>query len=119
MTKLNLRDKILNANDEQTELVTVEQWGVKLLVKSITGKDRAGLMNRCLNQKTGVMDMEKLYALLVIHTTYDPETGDRVFTEADMEALNGKNGAAMEKIAKVASKLSGMDEGNLDEKVKN
>lgn len=116
---INLRDKILNANDEQSELVTVEQWGVELLIKSMTGKARAGLMNRCLNQKTGVMDMEKLYGLLVIQTSYDPATGAKVFEETDLEALNDKNGAVMEKIAKVASKLSGLDEGSLDEKVKN
>lgn len=116
---INLRDKILSANDEQSELVTIEQWGVQVLVKSMTGKARAGLMNRCLNQKTGIMDMEKLYGLLVIHTAHDPETGAKIFEEVDLEALNGKNGAAMEKIAKVASKLSGLDEGSIDEKVKN
>jgi hypothetical protein len=116
---INLREKILNANDEQAELVTVEQWGVDVLVKSMTGKERATLMNQCLNQKTGVMDMEKLYALLVIHTAYDPSTNEKVFHQNDLELLNNKNGAAMEKIAKVASRLSGMEDGQVDEKVKN
>lgn len=116
---MNLRDRILNSNDEQTELVTVEQWGVTILVKSMSGKARAGLMNQCLNQKTGVMDMEKLYGLLVINTSYDPDTGQKVFEPADLDTLNGKNGAAMEKIAKVASRLSGMDDGAVDQQVKN
>jgi hypothetical protein len=116
---MNLREKILNSNDEQTELVTISQWGVDILVKSMSGKERASLMNQCLNQKTGVMDMEKLYGLLVISTAHDPGTEERIFQLADLEALNGKNGAAMEKIAKVASRLSGLEEGQIDEAVKN
>lgn len=115
---MNLRDKILNADDIKTEEVTVQEWGVNVKVKGMTGKSRSNLLEVCVD-KDGNMDFEKLYPLLLIGTVYDPESDEKVFEAADHDALNEKSGGALEKVAKVAMKLSGLDEGSAGKAEKN
>src|SRR5690606_41990086 len=62
----------------------------------------------------GEIDLERLYPILLIETTYDPESGERIFNPADRDALNAKNSGALERIAKVAMRLSGIEPGAED-----
>lgn len=119
MTKpINLRDKILSIDDTKFETVTIEEWGVDLEIKSLTGKVRAKLMNETMNDE-GKMDIEKLYPELIIACTFDPETREPVFEAADRDTLNTKNSGALEKIAKVAMRLSGLDADSVEKAKKN
>lgn len=116
---MKLRDKILNAKDIKEEKVAVPEWDVELLIKGLNGKDRADLMSSCIDMKTGSMDFEKLYPGLIISTAHDPETGEKVFDATDRDMLNTKAGGALEKVAQVAMKLSGLNPEQLDEAKKN
>ena len=102
-----LRDALLNAQDIQSEIVDVPQWGVKIEVRGMTGKARANFL-RSVTVKDGQTDMERFYPQLIIGTAHDPETGEPVFTLADREALNEKSGAALEVLAQAAMRLSGL-----------
>lgn len=115
----NLREKILTAQDIKKELVTVEEWGVQVEVRGLKGSERARLMQDSVDAKTGSVDFVKLYPDLVIASTYDPETGEKVFEPTDRDALNEKSGAALEKIAQVAMRLSGLTQADLDGARKN
>lgn len=115
---INLRDKILSSDDIKAEIVKVEEWDVELEIKSLTGKARAKLMNETMNNN-GKMDMEKLYPQLVIACTYDPETHKRVFEINDRDLINTKNSGALERIAKVAMRLSGLDADSVEKAEKN
>lgn len=114
----NLRDKILNAKDIKSEVVEVPEWNVKVEVRGLTGAQRATLLKECIDRH-GNVDFEKMYPLLLIATVYDPENGEQVFTPADRDSLNKKSGGALEKVAKVAMKLSGLEQGAVAEKAKN
>lgn len=116
--KMTLRDKILNAQDIKSEEVTVEEWGVKVEVRGLTGQARGQLLNTCMD-KFGGMDLEKMYPELVIACCYDIETGERIFSPADREAINTKSGMALEKVASVAVRLSGMGPNALENSLKN
>jgi hypothetical protein len=113
-----LREQILNAKDIKSEKVNVDEWGVAVEVRGMTGKSRADLMNNSMKDN-GKMDFEKLYPELLISCTYDPDTGDRVFQQADRDALNNKSSGALEKVAKVAMKLSGLDPDDVEKAEKN
>jgi len=102
-----LRDKILAAKDIQDEVVDVPEWGVKLLVRGLTGRQRARLLQNAVDAN-GNVDLERIYPELVIYSVYDPETGEQVFKPADRDALADKSGAALERIAQVAMRLSGL-----------
>lgn len=109
----SLREKILAAKDIRSERVHVPEWGVEVEVRSMTGQQRAAVLKGGSGED-GEIDLERLYPILLIETTYDPESGDRVFSPADRDALNAKNSGALERIAKVAMRLSGIDPGAED-----
>lgn len=113
-----LREKILNTKDIKSELVTVEEWDATLEVRALTGKQRANVITSALGPN-GRMDFEKLYPELVISSCYDPETKERVFEKTDKDLLNEKSGGALEKIAQVVIKLSGLKPDSVDESAKN
>ena len=63
---MSLRDKILNAKDIKEEKVFVKEWDAEILVKGMTGKERAKFMK--MSVKGDTMDFEAMYPALVIGT---------------------------------------------------
>lgn len=103
----SLRDKILAAQDIQSEPVYIKEWGVTVDVKGLTGRQRAILLQDVVSAR-GKIDMQKLYPQLIVMSTFDPETGEPVFHAGDIDAIAEKSGAAQEAIAQVAMRLSGL-----------
>lgn len=113
----NIRQKILNAQDIRSETVAVPEWDVTVEVRGLTGTQRARLMKSGFDAR-GTVDFERLYPELLIASVFDPESGTAVFGEADRDLLNAKSGAAIERIAQVAMRVSGLspDAGESAEK---
>ncbi|HEX6956263.1 MAG TPA: hypothetical protein VF156_15420 [Agromyces sp.] len=116
-----LRERILAARDIKHETVHVDEWGIDLIVRSGTARQRARLLDAAVKPGKGdevKVDLEKIYPDLVIHSCVDPSVFDEnapeaaptLFNAADRDALLEKNGSALESIAKVAQKLWGLDE---------
>lgn len=114
----SLRDRILGASDIRRESVRVPEWDVVVEVRGLTGSQRAKLMKNGFDARGGA-DFEKLYPELLIASTFDPETGEQVFSEADRESLNGKSGAALERVAQAAMRISGLSPDAVEEAEKN
>lgn len=110
----NLSAQIFALDDIETELVDVKVWDVTLLVKSMTARDRAKMVASAASAN-GSFNLEEVLPDLVIHCTFDPETNEQVFRPSDRDALLAKSAAAIEQIATVAMRLSGMDEDAVDE----
>lgn len=106
---MSLREKILNTVDIKTQLVEIPEWGVTIEVRSLTGKQRSILIQNNIDIKTGVVDVAGMFPDLVILSSYEPETGERVFLDSDREEISNKNSGALDKIFAVASKLSGLE----------
>lgn len=107
-----LRDKILAAADAKTETVNVPEWGCSLQVRSLTNKQRIDWEVLCSKKKRGkiTIDPFRLKTSLVVATCYDAETGARVFTEEDVDALGEKNAGVIERLFSCAALLSGINE---------
>lgn len=103
----DLRERILAAKDVGSERITVEEWGVEVEVRGLTGRARALLLQDALDGTS--LNLGKAYPLMVIECTYDPETGERIFSSDDFDLVAGKSGSALEKIATTAARLSGLD----------
>ena len=100
---MSLRDQILAASDIERRVVVVPEWGdAKVEVRSPTGADRAKVI-AIINAKDA--DAQLLYPALLIPSLFDPESGERLFTDDDGEALNAKNGVVLERLATVALEL--------------
>lgn len=113
MTTVSLRDQILSIEDIPVEMVTVPEWGVTVEVRGMTGADRSSILERAAADE-GSMGPGGMYVAIVIASTYDPETGERIFTTADTDILQTKSAAALDRLAMVGMRLSGMDEKATD-----
>lgn len=103
---MSLRDQILQANDIQKELVEVPEWGVTVEVRGMSGADRARIFDTV--SKDGDVKAGELYVETVMATTFDPETGARLFDESDRTALMEKSAQAIDRLSEVGLRLSGM-----------
>lgn len=104
---MSLRDKILQATDIASEMVEIPEWGVTVEVRGMSGADRARIFEAVADG--GEVKASMLYAETVIATAYDPETGAHVFEESDVTALMQKSAQAIDRLAKVGLRLSGME----------
>lgn len=111
---MNLRDKILAAKDIPSEPLHVKEWGVDLLVKGMSAGERISLMQSAYDQKTGQVNMAAVYPDVVVSCTFDPVTDEPIFTSGDKDALMGKSAAAIETIAGVGLRLSGIGQTEED-----
>jgi len=111
---MNLRDKIFAAKDIPSENLHVPEREVDLVIKGMTAGARVTLMQNAYDVKTEQVNMSKVYPDVVVSCSYDPETDEPVFTDADKEALMNKSSAAIEKIADVGLRLSGIGKDQQD-----
>jgi hypothetical protein len=112
---VNLRDKIMAADDIPAEAVKVPEWGVEVLVKGMSAGERIRLMQNAFDQSTQQVNMSIVYPDVLVACTFDPETGDAVFTEQDKTAILAKSSAAIERLANVGLRLSGIGKEEQDE----
>jgi len=111
MSKLS--EQIFAADDIQSENVNVDVWSVTVQVRSMTARARARMVGSAQNEN-GKFNLEEVLPDLVIECTFDPESGEKVFNPNDRDALMAKSAAAVEQIATVAMRLSGMGEEAVD-----
>jgi len=111
---MNLRETILNTEDIPSEELEVKEWKVTLLIKGMTAGERVKLMQSAFNQDSGQVNMAAVYPDVVVACVYDVESGESVFSESDKDALMGKSSAAIESIASVGLRLSGIGKDEKD-----
>jgi hypothetical protein len=105
---VSLRDRILAFVDIDKETVEVKQWGnAAVEIRSMSGRERAKMLADSVDDE-GKVDFLKFYPRLIIHCAYDPDSGEKLFTDSDEESINDKNGGALEQLAQVALRLSGL-----------
>jgi hypothetical protein len=106
---MSIRDQILAADDIGTEIVPVPTWGVTVQVRGLTLGQRNDALTAS-REEDGSLNLSRYYALIIIGTVADPETGQPVFTESDVAALLTKSSEPADLLAKKALALSGMNE---------
>ena len=104
---MSLRDTILSADDLKESTEDVPEWGVKILLRGMTGRERVLYVESAGDRR------EFMYSDILIATALNPEPNDqgkheRVFDPADREALADKSGGVLERLALEAMKLSGV-----------
>jgi hypothetical protein len=114
-----LRSKALDAKDIKSEPLTIPAWDCTFEIRGLTGAQRAVLVeaatvtSKAVNDKgeieeTSKVDSRILNPLLVIASCFDPETGEKVFDDADAEGIENKSAEALDAITAVALRLNGM-----------
>jgi len=98
-----LRDKIISANDNKVQQVTVPEWDCDLFLRCWTGSERATFQDWFSDAKSKA----DLYGQVLVLSIAD-EHGKRIFTHGDIEALQAKNGQVLERLTVAALRLNGI-----------
>src|SRR5690606_20312294 len=99
MGKLLTREAILQAEDLPTEDVEVPEWGGVVRVRGLTGAERGAFEQSIVDArgKGARMNLQNVRARLVALAVVD-ESGNRLFSDADVEALGRKSGRALNRV---------------------
>lgn len=105
------REEIL-ATSIPVETVDVPEWGGKVILRGLTSVERddyeQGLVETSPNGSVKAKPkLHNVRASLVVRCIVD-EQGERVFADADVEALGGKNAAVVDRLWDVCRRLCGM-----------
>jgi len=111
---------ILAAVDVKFEDVQVPEWGGMVCVRGLSGAERddfEGSIVETKGKKTK-LNTHNIRAKLVSLSVCD-EDGERLFGAGDVRALGNKSAAALERVFKVAQRLSGISDEDVEELEKN
>lgn len=109
------RDAVLTAQDLPLEKVDVPEWGGSVYVRGMSGVDRDSFEQSLM--VGGEFSSVNVRAKIVVRTACD-ENGQRIFTDADADAVGARNAAALTRIYEAGQRLSGMGAGALEDAVK-
>jgi len=107
---------VLDQSDLQDEVIEVPEWGFRLRVRSLTGTERDAFEVSLLENrgKSREVNLRNMRAKLVAASVRKADDS-RVFTDGQVEALGSKNAAALQRVFRVAQRLSGLAEDEVDE----
>ena len=114
------KEDILKAEDLAAEEVDVPEWGGSVLVRGMTGQELDAFQMAARDQRTGQRlpgAMGNIRAKTIARCIVDDD-GNRLFTDADVAALGEKSGAAIDRVFAVASRLSGMNDEDQEDAVR-
>lgn len=118
------KEAILSADDLVKELVEVPEWGGAVYVRALTGTERDAFEQSMVEMRTvrqgrkqetvREMRLQNIRARLCALTICDEE-GNRLFTDADVQALGRKSASALNRVFQVAQRLSGLTDEDVEE----
>ena len=120
MSSLLTRQQILDAQDIESQVVEVPEWGGSVMVQGLTGTERDHFESALLKGrgKNTTLNMQNVRAKLVAESVVNGD-GERMFTDQDVGALGAKSAAALDRVFSVAQKLSGITTEDVEELAKN
>lgn len=114
------KEQILNAADIKPEEVNVPEWGGTVLVRGMSGTERDDWEKSRIIEKGKGRNKERDYNLnnfkasFIVRCIVD-DGGKRLFSDDDIIPLGRKSALAIERVFKVASRLSGMTDEDIEE----
>lgn len=115
-----LKDQIKEKSDIDKKTITIEQWDdIAIEVRSLSARKRLNILRKVFEPNSGQVDVEKMWPELLLSCCYDPETGEQLFEEKDLEWLMEKSHEAIELIVSAAMELSGLKTDSVKDAEKN
>jgi chaperonin GroEL (HSP60 family) len=104
------KKQILAAPDIKSEEVEVPEWGGSVMVSGMTGSQRGQYMDEIMEMRgqTQTMRLQNMQVKICALCIRD-EFGNRMFDDDEMADLGAKSAQAINTVATVAMRLSGID----------
>lgn len=98
---------ILAANDIKRELIEIPEWGGSVYIKELSAAERGRYLKALyvLSKQGEDAIVAHGQATLAAHVVVD-ETGQRLFSDAEIPVLAARNAAALVRIEKASAKLN-------------
>ncbi len=112
------RDAILAADDRELEAVDVPEWGGEVLLRALSGADRDAFELEAFGSKQAGEGMRNVRAKLVSRCIVDQD-GNRLFEDADVEALGQKSAAALNRLFEKCRTMNGFTDQDVADLEKN
>jgi hypothetical protein len=103
----SIRDRIKAARPYVSEQVEVPEWEATVEVRSMSLGERQQMFVDLSDPETGDLDKSLLEAGYIRACTFDPETGERVFQDDDLDLIQSLAAGTADRVGQVAMKLSG------------
>ncbi len=110
------KEQILAAEDLDTVIEPVPEWGGDVTLKMLSAKERINWEQEVF--PNGVVDTEKFLTSLVARSLVD-ESGARMFSDDELDALGAKNPAVIARLREAAAKLNKIGQTDQKEAEKN
>jgi hypothetical protein len=108
------KESILAVDDIKTEIVSVPEWGGDVKIRAMSVKEQLDF-DEYLSKNTDHRDMA---FYLVVKCCVD-ESGDRLFTDNDIELLHKKSSKPLMRIVEAIMSLNKQRDGDVEELAKN
>ncbi|RMB81277.1 hypothetical protein [Streptomyces shenzhenensis] len=112
------KDQITAADDRKWEDVPVPEWGGTVRLLGMSGTERNAYQSSLVvlghDGKPQRMNMADQLAKLVAKCLVG-EDYERLFTDKEVKALGAKNGAVLERLGKIAQRLSGLRKEDMED----
>lgn len=120
--KMLTKEEIISVVDITTEVVEVPEWGGAVAVREMTGLERDAFEQSMV--KIGAdgkreADLSNMRAKLCAACIVDQVTGDRLFTDADLQQLANKSAVALDRVFRKAQEINGMAADSVEDAAKN
>jgi hypothetical protein len=101
------KQAVFTSQDLKTETVELPEWGGTLCVRTMTGTERDAWEASLSPVDGNGPNLANLRARLLVKCVVDDQ-GERVFADADADALGAKSAAVLERLFAVAQRLNGL-----------
>ncbi len=113
---MSLRDQIISSDDLTFEDHEIPEWGnAKVRVCGLSGTERDAYESKMVSVRDKGADFDlhlaNFRAKLLVKCLFDPETGERIFGDNEVNVLGAKSGVVLDRLHDIAHRLSGMDDG--------
>ena len=113
---LTTKESILTKDDLKSEIVLIPEWGDSVRVWMLTGADRDAYEQLLIEQRGPDVgtNVKNIRARLAAFCVRD-DNNERLFLDAEIDALGKKNAKALDRIYEVAYRLNAFGRREVEE----
>lgn len=108
------KEQILKAKDYDLKEVEMPEWGGSVFMRSFSGKERSELEVEVTENGGNILIDSTLRARFIRKCLCDGE-GNLLFAEEDIDVLNQKSAAALEKLFNLTLEVSGFSDKDVED----
>lgn len=112
------KEQILAAHDLATEDVDVSEWGGAVRLRLLTGTERARFEDEVLDARSKGKELPRFKLKLLALCLVD-DAGNRLFTDAELDALGKKSAKVIEVLFDACRRMNGLAQDAVEEEEKN